>query len=593
MAISAAPCIAAGAPYRLTPYEQKTVERSAASLGLAPELDPEADGKLVERVDVVVLDVFDQDDPVPDFFNVFHTMSQEQVIRRELLTVAGERYVARDADESARNLRKLRQLSLVVVVPLKGSAPDRVRVLVIVRDVWSLRMNSDFEISESGLGYLLLSPSEENLAGSHATLGGLFILDPGRYSFGGVGTHRRIVGTNLEAVLGLNLIFNRDSGEQEGSFGYFAYGAPLLKAEDRWGYGTGVSFRDDVVRRFRGTALDTYDAPATAADEALPIAYRRELIQGATEVVRSFGRLHKYDVGVGFEVDRRAYRYRPPPGTPPEAEAAFRRTWLPVSDTRLGPYLRLYAHHEHFHRTTALETLGLQEDYRLGPELTLSLSPASGDFGSTRTSLTTRAGLAYTFALGDGLVRVLGINTIRLSLNRKHDAAYLAQLRVASPRFGFGRLVFDGYLAERYRNFLNTRYALGGDGRMRGYPPSDFEHSFEGAHTFAANAEFRSGSLEILSAQLGMAVFHDVGHAARRFRDLEAHHATGLGVRILLPQASRSVLRADWAFPWNPPPGMSTLPGGFFITFGQAFGIPDLETPNLANPERYLTGVQQ
>jgi hypothetical protein len=62
-------------------------------------------------------------------------------------------------------------------------------------------------------------------------------------------------------------------------------------------------------------------------------------------------------------------------------------------------------------------------------------------------------------------------------------------------------------------------------------------------------------------------------------------------VRILFPQADRTVFRADWAFPLNPVAGESTFPGGFFITFGQAFGTPELDSGSLANPETYLATV--
>jgi outer membrane protein assembly factor BamA len=577
----------------LTPFEGRTVEEAAASRRLPAEIDPEPEGKRIESIDVVVVDVFDQHDPVPDFFNLFHATTREVVVRRELLFQAGEPYASRQIDETARNLRNLRQLSLVLIVPLRGSTPDRVRVLAIVKDVWSLRMNSDFSYSNAGLGYLILNPSEENLAGTHVTLGALFRLDPGSYSLGGIVTDRRLFGTNLQAVIGMNLIYDRDTGRAEGSYGYFSYGAPIRNSADEWGWGTGIYFRHDVTRRFRGGELETYDAPSTARDDALPVIYRAERISAAAEVDRSFGTRDKFDVGVGFEAERRHYRYRPPAGTDPSAERDFLRKWVPVSDTRIGPYVQLYVHSERYLRTVELETLGLQEDYRLGPEVTLRFSPTSSDFGSSRSLISIGAGVAYTLPLGDGLARGLFSNNVQYAANGQHDAAYVARLRLASPRLGFGRLIADGVIAERYRNYLNSRYVLGGDERLRGYPPATFEDSFRGAHLVAMNLELRSASIDILSAQTGLALFLDSGHAADRFDQLALHQSSGIGVRILFPQASRSVLRADWAFPWQPAPGYRTFPGGFFLTFGQAFGMPQLYAGSIANPETFLTSVAQ
>ena len=94
---------AAAAPSaKLTPFEQQTLEECAARLGVSPAVDTEAEGKRIERIDIVVLDVFDEHDPVPDFVNVFHTMSRKSVIERELLFRAGQRYVGARVDESAR-----------------------------------------------------------------------------------------------------------------------------------------------------------------------------------------------------------------------------------------------------------------------------------------------------------------------------------------------------------------------------------------------------------------------------------------------------------------------------------------------------------
>src|SRR5262245_56366661 len=123
----------------LSDYEATTLKEAAARVGASDVVAEAADGKLIERVDIVILDVFDEHDPIPDFVNVFHATTREFVIRQELLFDAGQPYSSGRADESARNLRTIRQLSLVLVVPVQGSAPDRVRVLVITKDVWSLR----------------------------------------------------------------------------------------------------------------------------------------------------------------------------------------------------------------------------------------------------------------------------------------------------------------------------------------------------------------------------------------------------------------------------------------------------------------------
>src|SRR5687767_5244721 len=202
---------AAAEPAVLTPFEQRTLTECAARLEVSPEPDPAPEGKVIERVDIVVLDVFDEHDPVPDFVNIFHAMSRKSVIRHELLFREGQKYVGARVDESARNLRSLdQQLSLVLAVPLRGSTPGRVRVLVIVKDIWSLRLNNEFSVSSTGgLQSLSLQPSEQNLAGLHTVLAAEFRLRPDKYSLGGLVGQRRILGTRLLASVSAALVYRR------------------------------------------------------------------------------------------------------------------------------------------------------------------------------------------------------------------------------------------------------------------------------------------------------------------------------------------------------------------------------------------------
>ncbi|HEY3254324.1 MAG TPA: hypothetical protein VGJ91_10260, partial [Polyangiaceae bacterium] len=245
---------------RLEPDGYSTLERSVigqklAERGLRLESAPE--GKVIEEVQIVSLDVFDERDPMPDFVNVFHATTLRQVIHRELLFKEGEPYRTTFVHETARNLRNLQQLSIVLIVPVQGSRPDRVRVLVITKDVWSLRLNWALELSNSHITSLVLNPSEENLFGTHAIVGALFILDPATYSLGFSLSHRRLFGSHELVQLTASMIRNRDSGAAEGSFGAFRYGQPLYSLDTRWSWGTSILWRQDIARRFVGIAVDT------------------------------------------------------------------------------------------------------------------------------------------------------------------------------------------------------------------------------------------------------------------------------------------------------------------------------------------------
>lgn len=549
-----------------TPYERAAIQRELVSREW--EADPEPEGKLISEIEIVRLDVFDETDPVPDFVNVFHTISKEPVIRRELLFEEGERFSQRRADETARNLKGLMQLSLVLIVPVRDAEAGRVRLLVITKDVWSLRLNSNIQYGSEGLTYLLLNPVEANVAGTHASVGGLFVLKRSTYSIGGMASHGRILGTRLASSISANAVFNRDTNQTEGSFGGFTYGVPRYSERQRWYYGVGLEWDDAIVR----VDVSEKDEPP------LVLAYHREAYLGSTGVTRSFGLRHKVELRLGAEVDRRDYQSRVGPEVDPEEREEFEREDIPVSDTRISPFVQVSTFENRFMKTIELETLGLQEDFRLGPQAVLKIYGASTEVGSSRDLVGVLASLGYTQQLGDGLVRAIATSSIQAAKAEKHHALVTLKLRLATPRLGFGRLIWDGLLENRYQNYLNTQNALGGDGRLRGYAAGDTEAAGSaeqrGDDIVAFNTEFRTAGIDILSAQCGLAAFHDVGGVADSLDALVWKQSVGVGLRTLFPQADRIVFRLDWAFPLTE--GYDTLPGTLFFTVGQAFLMPEL-----------------
>jgi hypothetical protein len=564
-------------------YEEQVIASALKGRGERPEPMPE--GKLVEEVRLVLIDVFDPLDPVPDWINVFHTRTRERVIERELLFARGEPYRSALIDETERNLRQLFQLSLVLIVPLRGSEPDRVKVLVITKDVWSIRLSYDPEVQRVELIRLDGALSEINLAGLHQTIAARTGLDPAIYYYGAAYENLRVAGSRIRAYGSGHVIVNRDHGNVEGSFGGFSYGQPLWSLATEWSWGTLFSWREDIERDFVGTAIDTYDAPATPGDDALPRVWDRELFFGQYALTRSVGHLTKLDWTLGAEVARSRFdpgdlsRYQP------AAVAQFRQFIVPVTDQRIGPFLALRAHSNRFLRTLNLETLALQEDVALGHDLTVKLYPALSEAESTRDLLGIEASLGYTVPLGDGLVRGVVLSTTELAAQTGGtDALLRGWLHVATPSLGFGRLVLGSTVASRYRDYFRSRFVVGGDNRLRGYLADEFR----GKDLVALNLEYRTPPLDVLSAQIGAALFYDVADAFNGFENLCPKQGAGLGVRMVLPQFNRAVLRIDWGLPVErnracdlahgrrPALAQRDLWQGLFLAFEQAFGLPPL-----------------
>lgn len=531
------------------------------------------------------LEVIEPRDPVPDplrgLLNWFHATTRPAILEREVLQPRGQPWDAAKVDESERNLRSIRQLSLVLTVPLRGSAPDRVRLLVITKDIWSLRLNSDLRIAGGELEYLLLAPSEENLLGTHQTVTAKLELQPDTLSVGGGYRLPRAFGTRASGATSAAVILNRDSGQPEGSTGELAWGMPLRSTEDEWGWAGSVGWLTEVSRRFVGVEQAVFDAPSTAAEEAIPYEYETDLIVGRYAIVRSFGRDTKHDVSWGAEVIRREYRAPVLDGRAAAVRRDFAESVLPVSDTRLYPFVAFSDYDVRFLQITDFTTLGLQENYRLGHDVYLKLAPVFQAIGSTRDFIGLYPGASYTIPLGDGLTRAYAEATVEIEPDRVSDAAVGVGGVVVTPRLGFGRLVVDVYGLDRIENHMNRRTSTGGEGRLRGYPSG----AFVGENLVSANVELRSRPLELWTLQLGAVAFFDAGDAWDDGEPLDVKQSVGAGVRMVLPQLDRSVLRFDWGFPLQPAPELGItgpFPGDFVLTFRQAFGMPSVSIPAAA-----------
>jgi len=533
-------------------------------------LDADPAGKTVVRVEVYVAPVLDDRDPIPNFLNVFHVTTRDFIVRQEVLQPVGKPWDLGRVLETERNLRGLRQFSVANVVAARGPNADSVVLLVVVKDVWSLRLNSAWGFGSSGLNYLLLNPTEENLAGLRATVGGYFLLERDRYALGASLGYPRLPGTRLAVSIHGGVYLDRSNDQPEGSYGGLTFALPQFSRYSRWAYGTSVSYRLQVARRYRGAELDYYRADVDDGDtEYLPWKYHDDQIEGSYYGIASFGVAHKADVEFGVAVDYARYRVMSDVEASGEAIAMFEREALPVSDTKISPYVSLSAYETRFLRTISVESLGLQEDYRLGYGLVTTLFVAGQKLGSSRDLVGARSSLGYTFAVGDGLFRVGAANRIVVANDGKNEGHLNASARVMSPFVGVGRFHVDGYWAYRYQDYLNvSRYGLGGNNRLRGYPTN----SFYGKNIAAVNLEYRTRGVDVLSAQVGLVAFYDLAGVADDISTLEFRQGTGAGLRIVFPQAERTVLRLDWGIPLSG--DIPQLPGAIYFTFGQAFPVP-------------------
>ena len=80
----ASPQTVAGA---YSPYELASIDDAVSTLKTRVADDPE--GKTVEGIDIVTLDVVERRDPAPSALNWFHATTRRYVIEREVLLTEG------------------------------------------------------------------------------------------------------------------------------------------------------------------------------------------------------------------------------------------------------------------------------------------------------------------------------------------------------------------------------------------------------------------------------------------------------------------------------------------------------------------------
>jgi hypothetical protein len=544
-------------PRPLGQLEQESVDEAMAALGL--RVDPHPAGKIIRAIHVVNQEVFSRRDWWFQFFNLFHRTTRPDVLARELLMRPGDRYDPDLAEETIRNLQVSKQTvgsttfippelsSVVAIIPIASPLPGTVDLLVVTRDVWSLRLNSNFQSVGSTLTLLQVSLSENNLFGWRKYLSFDFALDQGSTAVGPAYFDPNIMGTRFTLVAEARLNYARDTGDYEGNAELFSLRYPLYSLASKWGGGVDVSHSNLVVRSFQGTRLRLEDLTATTdVVELLPYIFRRQITTVDANAVRSFGQAVVQRTTLGFLFDTRHSSLVPGfPATPADGQL-FLDEYAPLTQQRAEPYVRYDMFTARYAVYRSLDTFDLRENRRLGPSLSLRLGadlPALGsNFGA--------AVVGGTASWAEGFRGSYEQLSFEASGRRRADGwidehlkavAYLASPIVARA----GRIVISGQ-AEAVRNDTeNTLYFLGASTGLRGYAIGDFQ----GTAYAIGHAEARSLALPLFSQRFGALAFYDVGDAADDFSRLSLHQDVGVGLRWLIPQFNSYVIRFDWAFP--------------------------------------------
>jgi len=586
--------------------ELGTLERGAVDTALLARglvLDPAPEGKIVGFIHVVNLDVFQPSDGgLLEWFNHFHRTSREHHVRRESLLLSGMAYDPALIDETMRNLRNRNAYSIydptwssiVAMVPVQTARPGTVDVLIVTRDVWSLRFNSDYNYQP---GYLITfnsSLAENNFLGWRKQASVEFIMRQSDLWLGPTYLDPNVLGTRLRLTAAFYESWARKIGEiaagpREGFSDWQRLEYPFYALSQRWGGFIDGSYTTSVTRMVAGTGgtpsavLTRFDPerdecvtpgglydPGSTLSASAGCAYRSRVGKFSTGLTRSFPRPWLIQrITVGNEIGLVRPSFLPDFTLDPDLRAAFSQKYFRTSERTSGLYAQYDVFTPRYRTYRDLDTYDLAEDNRLGPSVTLRFGSASTWLGSDADFFRFMAEAHLNLGLLGGFQNISASWESRDYSDGLRDQLFKAQFYAATPVLARSfRLVASGIGGFVADNVHRTQVYVGGLEGLRGYPVN----TFLGYDWYHAHLELRSMALALASLRVGGLVFADAGHAADTAQALMLYSDAGAGLRLLIPQLNVDVLRCDWAFPFRTYGQVQAgWPGRISCGFRQAF----------------------
>lgn len=551
--------------------ERASIRRSLKALGV--EVEPSPWGKTIGHISVHNEDVFAEANWLR-FFNHFHVTTKERTIRREVTFDEGQLWDPELIAESARRVKDPLYTSVVAILPIKSTTEGQVDVLVITRDIWSLRLNTQYAIQENSLTNLSISISENNFFGRRKTVAMAMLMDQGSVSVGPLFIDKNFLGQHLDFRVRLEKILTRHSLDvvtrdgmhipttdpggiqddgvlrSEGSAATITLNKTLWSLASKWGGGGAITYRNAISRSYFGAGLRAYDNLDTPDPDNLAREYRMRVWSVSASATRRWGNTLKHQLEIGYNVSSTEPSLLPNFPMDPALRQDFIENVFPHNELISDPYVEYSLFLAKYKTVRNVDTFELAEDVQLGPSATVGLAQALELLGSdnnfTRPSLT----LGWTFPWGrDGFYRFSAGGQMRIQDGATIDNTATAQVRAATPTLGYVRLVGQVHGETRWHDTQNAYYTLGSDGGLRAYRVSQFF----GDRRVVGSLEARSVSIPnpvwLHALRLGAVVFYEAGGADDTFGRMKIYQDVGFGLRTLVPQTSRELFRFDLAFP--------------------------------------------
>jgi hypothetical protein len=554
-------------------YEARFIEEVVKSTGRAVVADPV--GRKIEDVVVKTEEIFIKEDLWPTFLNIFHRVTRERIARQEVLLQPGETWDKARAEETERNIRRIFAFALAKVVALEGDNGGVV-LLVVTRDRWSLRLNSEFNLVGPLLQYLRLFPTEQNFLGLNQQIALDFILRLDYFSIGEFFQDRRLFGTRLYFGETASIVFNRQTAIPEGTAGNVIFGLPLSSLDQTWAATVQGTWLVRRRRIFQGPNIVGLRYPSNEAPtDLVPYVFDQREGQVEASGALRFGKSWKLDLqgSLGFFT----HRYTAPTdeGLTDEQAAWLADNWLPRSEYATYLYTEANLYPVKYEVLRNVDTFELSEDYRLGPLFKVAARWGLPRPLSTDHFLELGATALYRAHFHGDLLSLAAGGQVRFQVGGPPINQQLAvEFLNYSPPFWEGRFVTRFVAQWRWNDRDNRRSQLGGGNGLRGAAPE----TYLGRNFFLTNVEYRTRSFEIKTVYVGFLLFWDAGTAWTPGETLAVTNTLGMGIRILLPQFNQETIRIDFGVVLGEP---RVYPDRIAASYGQ---ITDLRPGQLSEP---------
>jgi outer membrane protein assembly factor BamA len=556
----------------LSSLERASVSRAITARGFV--VDPSPWGKVIGAVRVYNEDVFAEGSRFLRFFNHFHVTTKERAVAQEVVISAGEVWDQARVEETARRLRDPLWSSVVAVIPVVSAEAGKVDLLVVTRDIWSLRLNTQYQVQQRSLTDLSIALSENNFLGTRSVLAAAFTMNQGTVATGPLFIDKNLFGKHIDFRARVDAILNRDAliddfdFVREGSQSAITVARSLWSLASEWGFGMSFSHRFAINRVFRGLELRQYDIPETPDIEMLPHIYRIRAWSTGVYGVRQWGSRWKSQLTIGHSVDSQHPSLLDSfPGTADQREP-FVRDVLPRDEVTSVPYISYGLFEPRFRKLRNVQTFELAEDSRLGLDFDISYGVGVRFLGSDAYFQRGGASLGYGFPLGnDGSIRPAVAFNVRYQGSEFIDNTASGTVRVITPTYLWARIVAIGSVQTRWNDTQNRFFAIGSDSGLRGFIIDEFA----GDRLVRGQVELRSMPFPVWVLRGGGVLFYDVGSAADTFREMKLHQDVGIGFRMLVPQTSRELFRFDLAFPLDGTDDTKRFRPRFIAGFESAF----------------------